>query len=69
MKTIYLKLLTGEKYTFIMENNGSIPMLKELIEEKLNIKKESQRLIYNGSSLIDFNLPDNSIVHLILQMT
>ena len=65
MKTIYLKL----KYTFVMENNGSVPMLKELIEEKLNIKKESQRLIYNGSPIIDFNLPDNSIVHLILQMT
>ena len=52
-----------------MENNGPVSMLKQMIEEKLNIKIESQRLIYNGSPLIDFNLPDNSIVHLILQLT
>ena len=69
MKTIHLKLLTGQKYTFFMENNGPVSMLKQMIEEKLNIKIESQRLIYNGSPLIDFNLPDNSIVHLILQLT
>ena len=73
MKIIRIKLINGNKYTLnINEDSFSVLSLKELIEKGLNIKKQTQRLIYNGSPLentqILNNLPDNSIIHLVQQL-
>jgi hypothetical protein len=35
----------------IHEDSCSVLSLKELIKEHLNIKKQTQRLLYNGSPL------------------
>ena len=73
MKVVAIKFMNGAKYTLrIHEDSFSVLSLKELIEERLNIKKETQRLIYNGSPLensqILNNLPDNCIIHIVLQL-
>ena len=75
MKSIIIKLVNGKKYTFEMNESTiykTVKSLKDSIEESLNIKKGMQRLLYHGSPLSnDFmliNLPDKSIIHLILQL-
>lgn len=72
MKRIIIKLIDGTKYIFYINNNESISLLKNKIESCLDIKKETQRLLYQGSLLQDYHtlakLPDNSILHLVLQL-
>lgn len=71
---IIIKLLDNTKNTLEVDENITISKLKNLIEAKLNINKNIQRLIFNGYSLSDektlkqLNIKNNSIIHLILQM-
>ena len=73
MKTLIIKVVNGIKYTIQVNDDISVSYLKDKIEECLNIKKETQRLIYNGSPLINTyyisNLPNNCIIYLILQLS
>jgi hypothetical protein len=74
MKIISVKLVNGTKYAFHIDerNYETVSSLKNRIEACLDIKKGMQRLLYRGSPLQNElclnNLPDGSIVHLILQL-
>ena len=72
---VIIKLVSGMKYGFPISTNEpyhSVSRLKMEIEKFLDIPKQSQRLLYMGSSLHnDFNLvtiPNKSILHLVTQM-
>jgi hypothetical protein len=69
---VYIKLINGIKYKFFLDVYETVSHLKNKIEACLDIDKNTQRLLYRGSSLSDdymlFNLPDKSVIHLILQL-
>ena len=71
---IIIKLIDGTKHIIEIEYNCTINIVKEIIEEKFNIKKIMQRLIHNGYPLLDdktleqYGIKDNSIIHLVLQL-
>jgi len=69
MKTIKIKMINGTKYTIDTHDNTTVLELKHIIEETLNVCKQMQRLIFNGSPLEDhLILPNNCVVHLLLQL-
>ena len=72
MKRFIVKLMNGMKYVFFVEPDESVASIKCKIECCLDIKKETMRLLYQGALLQDyhtlFKLPDNSILHLVLQL-
>lgn len=71
---IIIKLIDNSKITFEVNENNTVSLIKDEIQNKLHINKNMQRLIFNGYSLSDektlkeLNIENNSIIHLILQL-
>jgi hypothetical protein len=71
---IIIKLMDGTTHSIEVEYSYSINAIKAIIEEKLNIKKTTQRLIYHGYPLLDDStletcgINNNSIIYLVLQL-
>jgi len=70
--TFYIiKMTNGIKYSFYYEEPESVTSLKLRIADFLDVKKETLRLLYNGSPLMDesiLDLPNKSIIHLVSQL-
>jgi len=70
---IYIKTLTGKTFYLDVEPNESINSLKAKIQEKEDIPKDQQRLVYagrileNGKNLQDYNIQKESAINLIFQ--
>ena len=71
---IIIKLLDNTKILFEVNENNTIFFIKQEIENKIHINKNTQRLIFSGYPLSDImtlkqlNIKDNSIIHLVLQL-
>lgn len=68
---VFVTMLNGKTYNFIMKENETILKLKENIRDKEGIKIEFQRLIYEGknlsydhSTLKDYGIGNDSTIHL-----
>jgi hypothetical protein len=70
---IFIKTLEG-KYVFNVDPTITVALLKDQISVTLQIHKLQQRLIFNGSPMVDeyslekHNVRENSIIHLLLSM-
>jgi hypothetical protein len=71
---IYIKLPDNKKHPLDVDEKISISKLKNLISDTLHINILGQRLLYSGSPLTDehclyeYNITDNSIIHLLYQI-
>ena len=71
---IIIKLINGEKISLEIERHITVLVLKEKIQEIKKIDTRMQRLIFQGSPMINdcqldkYNLKEKSIIHLILSM-
>jgi hypothetical protein len=71
---IYIKLIDKSVFDLDVDINSSVLFLKYKIEEDLKIEVCRQRLIYNGTPLVDeyslwqYNLRENAVVNLVYQM-
>ena len=66
--------MSGENFSLDVEKNITVSILKDKIEAIKKIDPRMQRLIFQGSPMINdyqldkYNIKDNSIIHLILSM-
>jgi hypothetical protein len=71
---IIIKLINSEKISLDIEKSITVLVLKEKIQEIKKIDVRMQRLIFQGSPMINdyvidkYNLKENSVIHLILSM-
>lgn len=73
---IFIKFIdkTREPLLINIDSNSSVLLLKSKIEEEYNIEVNKQRLLFNGTTLIDeysldrYGLRENSVVHLLFQL-
>jgi len=71
---IIIKLLDNNKTLLEVDSNNTISFIKQEIENKMHISKNTQRLIFSGyplsgeMTLKQLNIKNNSIIHLILQL-
>ena len=67
-------MMNGVKFTLDIDKHITVLVLKEKIQEIKKIDTNMQRLIFQGSPMINdcqldkYNLKENSIIHLILSM-
>lgn len=67
-------MISIEKFSLDVEKNITVSELKDKIQELKKIDHRMQRLIFQGSPMINdyhlykYNLKDNSVIHLILSM-
>lgn len=73
-ETIFVRTLTGKTITVEISADQTIAELKEAILEEEGIPPEQQRLIFSGSqledarTLSDYNMHNESTVHLVLRL-
>lgn len=71
---IFIKLIDNTKYKLDVNLEITISKLKDEIQEKLNINKCKQRLIFNGNYLSDcynlekYGIVEDSVIFLVYQM-
>lgn len=71
MINIIIKNVYNEKFAIYIDTYNTISKLKESICIKLNIKKESFRLLFQGYHMIDektifeYKIVDGSIIHML----
>ena len=71
---VYIKLPDKTKYELDIDEKISVSHLKNIIYEKLNTDVLKQRLIYNGTTLMDdycltyYKITNYSIIHLLYQL-
>ncbi|CAG8510173.1 16246_t:CDS:1 [Gigaspora rosea] len=71
---IFVKTLTGKIITLECEENDSIDTVKQKIQDKENIPKNQQRLIFDGMNLEDnktiseYCIKNESTLHLVLRL-
>ena len=67
-------MMNGVKFTLDIDKHITVLVLKEKIQKIKKIDTNMQRLIFQGSPMINdcqldkYNLKENSIIHLILSM-
>ena len=68
------KTLSGKAFPLDVEHSDTIENLKKKIEEKEDIPKNEQRLIYEGKALEDdrilddYNIKEGKTIHLVLRI-
>ena len=71
---IFVKLLNGETLTFSVRSTDTVDSVKGKIWERLIIPRDDQRLIFhgrqleNGRALEDYNIRQESNLHLVLRL-
>ncbi len=71
---LFIKGVTGNETIIKCSPSDKISRVKELIDEKLNIKPHTQRLTYkttqleDDKTLFDYDIEPNSTIHLIQRL-
>jgi ubiquitin len=71
---IFIKEVTGKTTMINCSPSDTIARVKDLVYEKLNIKQNSQRLMFNAKqleddrTLDDYEVASNATIHLILRL-
>lgn len=72
---IYVKSIMGQTYTICIEQNSTVLVLKEKIQEKTSIPIDQQQLLKSGMNMVDnnktldyYNVTAGSVLHLLLNL-
>lgn len=71
---LIIKLFDGTKFQLNVEKTSTVLYIKEKIQEIKNINVKMQRLLFQGMPMVNeskiakYNMNDNSVIHLILNM-
>ena len=71
---VFVKTLTGKTISVDVEPDESVESLKAKIQEKEGVPPDQQRIIFGGKqldglkSLSDYDIDDDSTVHLVLRL-
>lgn len=71
---IFIKTLTGRKQAFNFEEENTVLLVKQALQEKEGIQVDQIRLIHSGKQLADdkqladYNIQAGATIHMVLQL-